>query len=355
MAIEFINPITAGTVLVRSDVRSQNYVAGSSGWIIEADGDAEFNSIVIRGGTVVSGKSLYYNGTPAAGNLVGSISATAGTDSFGNAYLAGFTVYDTSGSGLYTQMQPDGDLALGYSSVFANPGLLSAFAGGLMFTTPYTNSAPNDDPVVFTMLPGGTTGADRGYVQFSTNNGRDMSFNLYGPTVINTQETSSVGLTVDAVSGTTADLMRLRVNGDSKFTVDEEGNLTTYSDNSFATYTPTMTGEGTASFSTQTGWYQRVGKMIYFNAYFVISAAGSGATPITIDAPTSIYRGTRQNVAAHTESLTAGNNGSSTALAFTSGSGATFDRIRNSTNGSITGADLLLNGIITVEGWYREA
>lgn len=49
MAIEFVNPLTAGTVLVRSDIRSQNYVPGTSGWIIEADGDAELNDVTIRG------------------------------------------------------------------------------------------------------------------------------------------------------------------------------------------------------------------------------------------------------------------------------------------------------------------
>lgn len=98
MAIEFENPLTAGTTLIRSDIRSQNYVAGSAGWIIEADGDAEFNSVVIRGGTVVSGLALYYNGTPALGNLILSIAAAAGTDSFGNAYVQGMGVYGPDGT-----------------------------------------------------------------------------------------------------------------------------------------------------------------------------------------------------------------------------------------------------------------
>jgi hypothetical protein len=97
VAIEFENPLTAGTVLVRSDIRSQNYVAGSAGWIIEADGDAEFNSVVIRGGTVVSGLALYYNGPPALGNLIMSIAAAAGTDAFGNAYVQGLGVYGADG------------------------------------------------------------------------------------------------------------------------------------------------------------------------------------------------------------------------------------------------------------------
>lgn len=97
MAIEFINPLTAGTVLVRSDIRSQNFVSGSAGWIIEADGDAEFNSVIIRGGTVVSGLALYYDGPPALGNLILSISADAGTDAYGNTYLAGLGVYSSDG------------------------------------------------------------------------------------------------------------------------------------------------------------------------------------------------------------------------------------------------------------------
>lgn len=96
MSIEFENPLTAGTVLVREQIQSQNYAPGSAGWVIKANGDAEFNSIVIRGGTTVSGLALYYNGTPAAGNLILSIAAAAGTDAFGNAYPAGLGVYGTN-------------------------------------------------------------------------------------------------------------------------------------------------------------------------------------------------------------------------------------------------------------------
>lgn len=53
-------PITAGTVLIRSDIRSQNYVAGTSGWIIEADGDAEFNNVNVRGDLLVTGNNNSY-------------------------------------------------------------------------------------------------------------------------------------------------------------------------------------------------------------------------------------------------------------------------------------------------------
>lgn len=49
MAIEFENPLTAGTVLVREQVQSQDYVPGVSGWVIRADGSAEFFNVFIRG------------------------------------------------------------------------------------------------------------------------------------------------------------------------------------------------------------------------------------------------------------------------------------------------------------------
>lgn len=97
MSIEFENPLTAGTVLVREQIQSQNYDPGVSGWVIKANGDAEFNDVVIRGGTVVSGLALYYNGTPAAGNLILSIAAAAGVDEFGNAYPQGLSVYGEDG------------------------------------------------------------------------------------------------------------------------------------------------------------------------------------------------------------------------------------------------------------------
>lgn len=97
MSIEFENPLTAGTVLVREQIQSQNYAEGSAGWVIKANGDAEFNSVVIRGGTVVSGLALYYDGTPALGNLILSIAAAAGIDAYGNAYPQGFSVYGADG------------------------------------------------------------------------------------------------------------------------------------------------------------------------------------------------------------------------------------------------------------------
>jgi hypothetical protein len=50
MGFVYQTPETVGgTVLIIERIESQNYVAGVSGWTIEADGDAEFNDLVARG------------------------------------------------------------------------------------------------------------------------------------------------------------------------------------------------------------------------------------------------------------------------------------------------------------------
>jgi hypothetical protein len=46
----FSNPIVGGNaVLIRPAIQSPNFVAGSTGWIIRADGTAEFSGVVMRG------------------------------------------------------------------------------------------------------------------------------------------------------------------------------------------------------------------------------------------------------------------------------------------------------------------
>lgn len=338
MSIEFENPLTAGTVLVREQIQSQNYVAGSDGWVIKANGDAEFNSIVIRGGTVVSGLALYYDGTPALGNLIMSISATAGTDDFGNDYVAGIGVYgDTnritveSDAGAVAQLradapsyvadEPSPGLVLSRPSGDAEPASLTeyddTFDHGLYLRTssPITEGAEGEDYAAIRMIG-----------RYSTD--PNIQLSAAGP---------------DSFIALNSTLF------------DATGVAITYAGSEFNTYTPTIGGDGTATYSNRTGWWQRIGGMIFFSAYAVASGAGSGASNVTITAPTDIDRTTRQRVGATLEAMTAGNSGSCSAVAFTTGSGATFDRIRNSTGGNITGADITATSIIAVEGWYREA
>jgi hypothetical protein len=128
-------------------------------------------------------------------------------------------------------------------------------------------------------------------------------------------------------------------------------------------YTPTVAGGGSVAWTSRTGWYYKVGKMVYVCIYLGVSANGSGTGFVSVDMPTAVYRGTRQMLSMHTESI--GPNGShvgnGSCVFFTSGTGATADRLRTSSNdatnrdSNITGVDLLAAGTITIEGWYREA
>ena len=87
------NPVVGGSVLRIPAIQSPNYVSGTSGWALNADGSAEFNDVTIRG-SLTGVTSFSYSGTPAAGNLVQTSGITeAGTDSYGNHYLTGDSTY----------------------------------------------------------------------------------------------------------------------------------------------------------------------------------------------------------------------------------------------------------------------
>jgi hypothetical protein len=93
----FSNDVLGGaSTLIRKAIHSLGFLTGVTGWSINKDGSAEFNNIIIRGGTVVSGTALYYNGAPAVGTLFASISAIAGTDIYGNNYPAGIALFSTT-------------------------------------------------------------------------------------------------------------------------------------------------------------------------------------------------------------------------------------------------------------------
>lgn len=101
----FSDPILdgSGTLATRDVEKSDNFVAGSSGWAIYKNGNAEFNNLTIRGtfnGTdfiINTSGAFFYSGVPALGNLIISIASVAGTDAHGNTYPQGVGV---SGGGL---------------------------------------------------------------------------------------------------------------------------------------------------------------------------------------------------------------------------------------------------------------
>lgn len=336
MSIEFDNPLTAGTVLVREQIQSQNYDPGTAGWVIKSNGDAEFNDVVIRGGTVVSGLALYYDGTPALGNLIMSISADAGTDEFGNDYVAGIGVYGDSNritvesdDGATAQLRAD---APSYVADTPSPGLVLSRASG------------DAEPASLT--------------EYDDTFDHGLYLRTSSPVVDGVQGEDFAAIRMVA-RGSTDPTIELAANGPDSFIalnsalVSADSEFVAYGTDH--TYTPTLGGTGGATYSNRTGWYFRIGQLVYFSAYAVVSGAGSGGSNVTVTAPVNVDRTTRQRVGASIEGATAGNNGSCSALWFTTGSGDASDRLRNSTGGNLTGADLQVGTIIAVEGWIREA
>lgn len=59
--MSFSNPIIGGNdTLVRDAIQSEGFVSGSTGWRIERDGTAEFNSVTVRGELDVTGTDGSY-------------------------------------------------------------------------------------------------------------------------------------------------------------------------------------------------------------------------------------------------------------------------------------------------------
>lgn len=121
------NPVVGGTVLRRAAIQSPNFVTGVSGWIVGQDGSAEFDNVIIRNGQVISGTALFYSGPPAAGNLIASIAAAAGTDSHGNSYPVGLANF----SGPFVSELSAGSIQFGLTtdpslgSLATNAGILN--------------------------------------------------------------------------------------------------------------------------------------------------------------------------------------------------------------------------------------
>lgn len=350
----FRNSILGGINLVRAAIQSPNFVSGSAGWTVKQDGSAEFNNVVIRGGQVVGGTALYYSGTPAAGNLIMSISATAGTDSFGNAYVAGVGVYGTNDT--FTAKATTGDTARvradapsGISDT-NSPGLELKKASGDVTAASLTEFDDTFTRGVYLRsssakdIVSSLEGVDYGAMQMTGKfHGSDPQISL------------KAGDPADAPNG------GIWLNG-SFF--DAGGGLSTYG-GSFVTFNPTVGNAGSATWSTKTGWYIKFGPIRFVTIYLVASGAGSGSTtPLTVSVPFNVDRSTRQALTLHAESVGVNAGGTAVirggeAVWFVGGSGGVADRLRvDDRDGdganNLFGADIFNNSIITIQGWLRE-
>lgn len=141
----FGNAIVGGAAaLIRAAIKSPNYSAGSAGWQVSKDGSAEFNNVTVRGtinGTLYvlnSSGAFFYSPSEASGNLIASIAAAAGTDSFGNSYSKGIQLGAAS-AGNQIQLIPGSagggtsglQFIIGAASLANLPNLAAGTASGV--------------------------------------------------------------------------------------------------------------------------------------------------------------------------------------------------------------------------------
>lgn len=151
--------IITGSLQADNILSSSNYVAGTSGWMIDGDGDAEFNSIVIRDDFF----SVNWDGTepanlasPDTGATVGFyLDSSAGAAQFmGDVYVGGdFLVL--SGGTIRTEFE----FAVGQTQA------AELTSGGLFFES---GQPDETDPGFLIAESGGSFGADTAVVLLNT-------------------------------------------------------------------------------------------------------------------------------------------------------------------------------------------
>lgn len=322
----FANGVVGGLTLVRPAIRSPNYVAGSTGWTINADGTAEFSNGTFRGNLIVGGvapnaRMEFVTGAaiPAelqtfySNKVVSTILWYA--DATHYHYYAALSTTTSHGT---TASAARGSVATGVVSAYDIYSVSGASIGGDIF---YDNAYTSPNP------------ADHTY-------SADVTMTMNGRLEIQT------GGLLAAVIGTT---------------VDFEGGITNYQGSAPFPFVPTVTGAGGATFTTRTGWYYNIDRMYMFNIYLVVNAPGAGATTVGISAlPFTPDRSSRQFVSAHAEgAYVAGAISNGAFVVLTGGAGATIDRIRMSNGGAVntdpnlTAAGLLAGAVINAQGWMN--
>ncbi|MFF5471053.1 hypothetical protein [Streptomyces achromogenes] len=127
-------------------------------------------------------------------------------------------------------------------------------------------------------------------------------------------------------------------------------------------FTPSWTGLGSATFSSNVGWYKKVGKIVIVEIYAFLSSNGTGTSGVQVAFPTVPFRDgagpgtTRQGVLGY---ITGSNGGVVDGViimpAFAGDSGTTGATLRRFDGITVQGNNLVTGSGITIQGWYREA
>lgn len=120
-------------------------------------------------------------------------------------------------------------------------------------------------------------------------------------------------------------------------------------------YTPTLTGFGTATFTNNEGRYLVIGEMVWIYVNVLINAVGTGGTTLEISLPVAAHSGlTFHSVPGRLSGVT-GKSGFGGALIGGGGNFSSFDRIQAPDGTNVARADLTAGARILLEGWYRKA
>lgn len=238
----FRNSVVGGTTLVRPAIRSPNFVAGASGWSIDADGSAEFNDIVIRGtglgdaviigpagmpqveiGSTATAGYIQFPTNRAIENHIATIIAAVGNPGAANEY-ATLQIQGPSVDGatdrasiLVSSQNNDGSSAANInmqagsgSVVYDETQFVIQSIAGTGSALRVSTGAGHTGPVFRAQL----NGADRLIVD---NDGRLVSSG---------QASASSAVFVNTAAGQTGNMMRLQLNGSDRFVVANDGSVT---------------------------------------------------------------------------------------------------------------------------------
>lgn len=323
--------------------------------------------------------------TGAVHGLTGSIVGTSDTQTLSAKTLTNPTINAAVLSGTFTG-SPTLSGTVTLSGTLTGAGALAGtFSGGPTFSgAPLFTGGPNFNGASAsgTALSAAVTADafDRLRVQpdgkhlWGPGSGaRDTDLFRLSAAVLGTTSTvnsSPVLTTLDAFqanlpTATTGDLLNLRVNAAIQAAMGPDGAFRIYGGNSPTTYTPAVTNGGSVTWTTRTGFYWKLGKVVFICIYLVVNAAGTGSGIVMVDMPSTVDRTIRQALTTHAETIGVNGTGAGTTrggecVFFTSGAGATSDRLRvDDSDGdgenNILGSDLKAGGLITIQGWYREA
>jgi hypothetical protein len=155
---------------------------------------------------------------------------------------------------------------------------------------------------------------------------------------------TAAGIGMSVAKGFDAAGAKLAVDGST-------GVATAYANNLPTSWTPTVTGGGTATYTTLLAHYTRIGKLIFFTIEIVINAPGTGGGAITIALPSTVA-GRNMVAAGFANGFTTFASGPVIALL---NSTAVVLSVRDTSNLAFTRAHFAAAASLRITGWYQEA